>query len=256
MKKTVIFLAVILLIVLGLDLYELKKDTRKPQPQNIQPEIISAEPEIVPVISKPEVSPKEISSFTPYGKQVVFTFDGGSGTNSLGQILQALKERDLRGTFFVTGKWAEQNPEAVRKIFKDGHDIYNHTYSHPYLTKITDDEMFSELERTENIVKGITGKSTQPFFRPPYGDRNGRVLEAAAAKGYRSVYWTADALDWKTDSTNEFVKQRILSNLKPGSIFLMHIGDDITGQVLEEVFDEVKARGYEIIPLSKAVIEI
>ncbi len=188
-------------------------------------------------------------------KEVIFTFDGGSGAQSADAILATLKKHNVRGAFFLTGKWAETNSALVRQMAHEGHEIYNHTYTHRDLTTLSSAEIKEEFRKTETIIKGITGISTKPYFRPPYGARNAGVLQAAADAGYRSIYWTVDALDWKEDEgfTDAQTKERIYSNLKPGTIYMMHIGDNITGRVLDEVLAKIQADGYAIVPLSESI---
>ncbi|MBI3075016.1 MAG: polysaccharide deacetylase family protein [Parcubacteria group bacterium] len=188
-------------------------------------------------------------------KQVIFTFDGGASAESGEAILRALKKHGVVGTFFLTGKFAEQNPELVKKITGDRHEIFNHTYSHPDLTTLTEGEIKEEFDRADAIISGLIGKSTKPYFRPPYGARNARVVEAARESGYQSVYWTVDVLDWKESAgfTAAQAKERILKNLEPGTIYLMHIGDTITGTVLGEVLTEIESRGYAVVSLTKGI---
>jgi len=206
------------------------------------------------IIEKPRPVPSdEIDKINTNEKIVVFTFDAGAGNNSLNKILDVLEKYSIKGTFFLTGKWAEENPLLTKQISEEGHEIFNHTYGHPYLTKLSSEEITDELNKANEIIFNITGKSSAPFFRPPYGDRNQSVRETAAQAGFQDVYWTVDALDWKEDYTAEQSKERILSNLKPGAIYLMHIGDDITGIILDEVFSEVQKQGYQILSLTQAL---
>ncbi len=188
-------------------------------------------------------------------KQVILTFDAGADNNSLIKILETLKKYNLRTTFFLTGKWVEKNPDLTKRIASEGHEIYNHTYSHPHLTQTSDIEIVDEFKRTDRLITNLTGKSTRPYFRPPYGERNSHVLEVAAKEGYQSVYWTVDALDWKESEgiTSEEVKSRIYTNLKPGTIYLLHIGDNITGNILDEVIAHLISEGYSIVSLSEGV---
>ncbi|OGZ11870.1 MAG: hypothetical protein A3D67_00305 [Candidatus Lloydbacteria bacterium RIFCSPHIGHO2_02_FULL_51_22] len=188
-------------------------------------------------------------------KQVIFTFDGGATAESGEAILSALKKHNVKGTFFLTGKFVEKNQELVKKISAEGHEIFNHTYSHPDLTALSDEHIEDELLRTETIVKNLTGKSTKPYFRPPFGARNERVYTVALRAGFQSVYWTTDALDWKESQgiTASDVKSRIFSNLAPGAIYLMHLGDTLTGAVLDEVLTEIEARGYSIVSLTEGI---
>jgi peptidoglycan/xylan/chitin deacetylase (PgdA/CDA1 family) len=201
------------------------------------------------------VTPAEIVWGNRNEKQVIFTFDAGSGTNSLQSILETLAKHNVKGTFFLTGKWAEQNPEAVKQISDANHEIFNHTYDHPHLIQLSASEIQNELQRTNEIIKNLTGVSTKPYFRPPFGERNSAVLDAAAQAGYQSVYWTIDVLDWKEDSgfTAEQAKERIFGNLSAGTIYLMHVGDNITGEILDEVFTQIENQGYKIVSLMQGV---
>ncbi|OGZ33968.1 MAG: hypothetical protein A2Y98_00655 [Candidatus Portnoybacteria bacterium RBG_19FT_COMBO_36_7] len=201
----------------------------------------------------PFVIKDEISRGNPAKKQIIFTFDAGAGSNSLQKILEVTKAHNLKLTFFSTGKFAQKYPDLIKQIAAEDHEIFNHTYSHPHLTQITDEQIKEELDKTEQIIIGLTGQTTKPYFRPPYGDRNSYVLELAKEEGYQSVYWTIDAWDWMTDKTEEQVKNRIYSNLKNGSIILMHIGDNITGNILEEVFTKIKNDGYKIVSLTEGL---
>lgn len=211
------------------------------------------DPTPTPTSTTPKPVQPEIVYADRSKNQVVFTFDGGAGNHSNTEILAVLAKHNVKGTYFLTGKYGELFPNDVRAIHAAGHEIFNHTYSHPDLTTLSATAIAEEFSRTETILKSLTNKTTQPFFRPPFGARNAQVLQAAANAGYRSVYWTTDALDWKPGITDEEVKKRILDNVKPGTIYLMHIGDDITGRILDEVFTEIKARGYTLASLTEAL---
>jgi len=188
-------------------------------------------------------------------KLVIFTFDAGGTTQSAVDIVATLERHRIKSTFFITGAWASKNSTITDQIFKKGHEIYNHTYSHPYLTGLSDSQIQNELQKTEDAIVAITGKSTKPYFRPAYGDHNARVLEVAAKMGYQSVYWTVDAFDWKetVGYTTAQAKKRVLENLKPGTIYLMHIGNGISGQLLDELLTEIKTRGYTIVSLREGI---
>jgi len=200
-------------------------------------------------------TPAEISWGNRNKKQVIFTFDGGSGSQSAQVILTTLGKYNVKGTFFLTGTWVNQNQDLTRQLSQKGYEIFNHTTTHPHFTQISDTQIISELKGLNDIVYNLTGRSTKPYFRPPYGERNAHVLDVAASQGYQSVYWTIDALDWKesTGTTAQQVHDRIMTNLKPGTIYLMHIGDNITGQILDNVFNEIKAQGYTIVSLTEGI---
>ena len=201
------------------------------------------------------ISTKEITRGDTGKKDVIFTFDGGNTTQSADKVLEALAKHHIKGTFFLTGKMIEAYPDLVKKIAAQGHEIFCHTYDHPDLTKISDDAITDELEKTEKALLAVADISPKPYFRAPYGTRNDKVLAVAARAGYTSVYWTVDALDWMGPKikTQSQVKERILSRLAPGNIYLMHLGDTITGAVLDSVFTTIEARGYRIVSLTQGI---
>lgn len=229
----------------------------------------SGQPGPTPAVSPPPTSqplpvppsllsgsvPREIVRGDKSNQQVIFTFDGGAGTQSAQAILATLAKHHVQATFFLTGTFASKNPDLVKQIAGQGHEIFNHTYTHPHLPALSDEQIINEFTRAEEIIINLTGKSTKPYFRPPYGDRDTRVLRLAASQGYQSIFWTTDAMDWR--ETEGFQaqesKERILSNIKPGEIYLLHIGDTISGQILDDALTQIKAKGYRTVPLSQGM---
>lgn len=219
--------------------------------QNISFDNVAEESEVV--IFKE--TPTEIVHGDTTKKQVIFTFDGGSGSQSAIAILDALKKHNIKGSFFLTGEFIEHNQDLVKRIVSENHEIFNHTYDHPRLTQLPDGRIAQELQMMDSTLVKISNISTKPYFRAPYGDRDSRVLDTAAKVGYRSVYWTTDAMDWEESVgiTADEVKDRILSNIKPGEIYLMHLGDNITGKILDDVFTKIEAQGYKIVSLTQGI---
>jgi len=194
-----------------------------------------------------KVSAQEISRGPRDAKKVALTFDAGSTSEPTRQIIKALEDANVKATFFLTGKWVEENEDLAKKIADDGNPIGNHTYSHADLTKTSNNGIAYELSKTEGIIQKTTGVSTKPLFRTPYGARDSRVLRVAMNAGYRSIYWTIDSLDWKPTMTAEQVKNRVLSGLDNGAIILMHCGSSQTATILPELLKQIKGRGYEIV---------
>lgn len=188
-------------------------------------------------------------------QQIMLTFDGGDGNVSSEAILSALGRHGMRASFFLTGKFVERNPELVKKIQAAGHEIYNHTYDHPHLTELKDSEIERELYSMDVRLGQLTGSSTKPYFRPPYGDRDHRVLEIARKAGYSSVYWTVDAHDWQTGGTDKAkeARERILGSLAPGNIYLLHLGDRISGEIIDDVLGEIEKRGFKEVSLTEGL---
>jgi peptidoglycan/xylan/chitin deacetylase (PgdA/CDA1 family) len=259
MKKSAVIIFILLLLIIGFFFYWQKDynagfnfNNPLKTPEVIPENSIATSEEIA--TSTPFEIPKgEISRGNQSKKQLIFTFDCGAGTNSAEKILEITAKHGIRATFFSTGKFAEKNPEVIKKFSVAGHEIFNHTYSHPYLTKITDEQIKEEFAKANEIISKLTGATTKPYFRPPYGSRNQHVLDIAQSLGYQSVFWTIDALDWMQDKTAEQVKAQIYSKITPGAIILMHVGDDITGQILDEVFIKLENDGYKIISLSEGL---
>lgn len=205
---------------------------------------VSREIKMLQEIPQVRVIGNEISRGNTQKNNIILTFDGGSGADSAYKILKVLAQYKIKTTFFLTGKFMDTYPNLVRTMLKDGHEVFSHTYNHPYLTQVSDDEIRNELKITEETLVRMAGTSTKPYFRPPYGDRDERVLRIAREEGYQSVYWTVDALDWSIGETQESVKYRILSTLRPGNIYLIHLGDTISGDILESVILGIQEKGF------------
>ncbi len=197
----------------------------------------------------------EITRGNTTKKQIIFTFDWGSGTESIDKILEVLKKHNIKGTFFITGKAIGESTALIKRVLSEGNEVFNHTYSHPHLNTLSNEMISQELQKTDKLLLELTGSSTKPFFRAPFGERNTRVLRVAKEAGFRSVYWTEDAMDWKQTlgETDDTVKKRIISALKPGSIYLMHVGDNITGSILDEVITIIENKGFKIVSLTQGI---
>lgn len=190
---------------------------------------------------------------------IALTLDAGAGAAPTPRILAALRERGVTITFFLTGRWMRANPDLVRQMVADGHELANHTVNHPDLTTIDDDAIRRELNETEAILQEIaSGATTRPFFRPPYGAYNERVLRVALSEGYLPVYWTLDSLDSVGEpKTPEFLVERVTGKLSPddlrGAIILAHCGSESTADALPEILDRFAAMGFEVRKLSEVL---
>ncbi len=197
--------------------------------------------------------PAEIALGNPARRQIALTFDAGASAEPLPRILAALRQAGVRSTFFLTGAWATDNPAGVKAIIADGHEIANHSNTHPDFTTISDAQIIQELQTTEEIIQKIAGRTTRPYFRPPFGARDKRVLAAAWTAGYRAVYWTVDSGDWREDATVDGVVSTILKNAANGAIFIEHVGSPQTADGLQRIIAGLREKGYELVPLSVVV---
>lgn len=185
-------------------------------------------------------------------KIVAFTFDDGpKPTTPL--LLDALKENDLIGTFFVVGFQAEKRPEMLLRMLADGHEIANHSFTHPNLTYLTPAQVQRELCRTSVTVHQITGKRPL-FYRPPGGNFNGPVADAASSLGMAGAYWTVDGFKFESyPSTPQKLADFVLNRLKPGAVILLHNAPSITVEAIPLLVAGLKARGYRAVTMSELV---
>lgn len=193
----------------------------------------------------------EITSGDPNGDLVALTFDAGSVDGPAESILDTLRERGLRLTFFLTGQWVESYPALARRVAEDGHELANHSYYHPDLTGLSNAQVRWELDYTDGIIQSKLGRTSRPWFRPPFGARNQRVLDLARELGFRSIYWTLDSGDWRANATGAGVLTRVLKSAGPGDIVVHHVAADATAQALPGIIDGLQSRGLRIVTVSE-----
>lgn len=196
----------------------------------------------------------EIVRGDPVTGLVALTFDAGNeGGGAAPRLLDVLRERGIHVTFFLSGQWVAHNPELTQQMVADGHELANHSYTHPDFTTLSDQAIADELNATDAIVQEVAGVTTRPYFRPPFGARTRRVLSVAADAGFRSVYWTLDSGDWLPRATGTSVLTRILRNVEPGDIVVEHVGADASADVLPDILDELHARGWAVGTVSQVL---
>ena len=204
-----------------------------------------------------DVSALEVRRANTERQAVALTFDAGSDAGYTTQILQTLREKNVKAAFGLTGQWASEHPDLVRAMVADGHILINHTQDHLSFTGLSSGtgplsqaERFDQLQQAEAVIKSIAGVGTRPYFRPPFGDVDGSVLCDAYAAGYRYVIlWTVDTLGWNHVTVDEIVATS-LSKVRPGAIYIMHVGSQSQdGPALSQVIDGLRAAGYDIVPL-------
>ena len=186
-------------------------------------------------------------------KVVALTFDDGSDGYNIQSILNTLSANNIKATFFLTGQGAENHPQAIKNIVSAGHDIGNHSYNHPDFTTVATTEMTNQLTRTETIITNLTSKSTKPFFRAPFGSYNSTVLQTVGNAGYTYTFqWTIDSLDWTGNSATD-IYNRVINNIVPGAIVLMHTGYGANGTTaaLPNIINQLRAMGYSFVTLSQ-----
>ena len=186
-------------------------------------------------------------------KQVSISFDAAWGNEQTQTLIDILKEKDVKATFFLVGFWAEKYPESVKAIHEAGHDVGNHSDTHPHLPKLEKEKVLSQIEDCNKKIEAA-GAPRPILFRPPYGDYNNCVVESTNELKMHCIQWDVDSLDWKNPSADDMVK-RIKSKIKPGSIILMHNGAKNTPEALPKIIDAIKEQGYSIVPISQLIYQ-
>lgn len=191
----------------------------------------------------------------PRGKsQIAITFDAGANAECFDDLIAVLEAAQVRSTFFITGNFAQRHEPCAKAITKHGHELGNHTWNHPDLTKQSDEVVREEITRAEILLTDLAGQSPRPRFRAPFGERNERVLRIAANLGYRSIYWTIDSLDsMEPRKTPEFLIDRITGKTDAeldGAIILMHVGEKSTAAALPVIVADLQRRGFRLVTVS------
>lgn len=211
-------------------------------------------PAVASVSGKIQAKELPVYSVETEQKQVALSFDAAWSNEYTEELLAVLQEYDVKATFFITGDWAGKYPDDVKAIAAAGHDLGNHSESHPNLSLMDMPEIKAEIEAAHNIVRELTGVEME-LFRPPYGSYNDSVVKAARECGYIPVQWSVDSLDWKDYGVKSIVKMvcnnRYLGN---GAIILLHNGAKYTPQALSLIIEGLESQGYEIVPISQLLI--
>lgn len=182
---------------------------------------------------------------------IAFTFDDGPHPELTPKLLDILKERGLKATFFMVGRNVTAYPQIVRRMVEEGHEVANHSWSHPLLTSLGDTSLDSQLRRTHDAIIKACGV-TPTLYRPPYGQtRLSQRKKIKETFGYTSILWDVDPQDWQSPRTAKKVHDRVLAQTKSGSIILCHDIHATTIEAMPAVFDELKARGYQFATVSQ-----
>lgn len=186
-------------------------------------------------------------------KKVAFSFDAAWGSDITPKLLEILKKHDIKTTFFLVEFWVDKYPEMTRRIVQEGHELGNHSATHPNMSKLSKDKIIEELDKTKSKIKELTGQETV-LFRPPFGDYNNTLISTCNELGYYVIQWDVDSLDWK-DLSAGAIYNRVVKQVKPGSIVLFHNNGKHTAEALEPIIVELKRQGYEIVPISQLLIK-
>jgi peptidoglycan/xylan/chitin deacetylase (PgdA/CDA1 family) len=186
------------------------------------------------------------------GMSIAITFDDGPNPNLTPRLLDMLKERGIKATFFVVGKNVEEYPAIVARMAAEGHEVANHSWSHPTLTKLGFESFRKQIENTNEAIAKATGKRPV-LMRPPYGATNvGLNKRLNEQFGLKVILWSVDPLDWKYRNSNR-VYNWIIQNTRPGSIILAHDIHGTTVAAMPATLDALLAKGYKFTTVSELI---
>ena len=190
----------------------------------------------------------------PQEKLVALTFDDGPSPKTTPEILKILNQYNAKATFFVVGKNAQRFKSLMMEIHQAGHELGNHTYSHPILTKVSRDRVHGELEVTNKIIAESSG-AAPTLFRPPYGSINQRVRDIASELGMETIMWTEDTKDWSRNATPVSIENKVMLTLHNGSVVLMHDNHKATIEALPVILKKMQDQGYKFVTIHELKTE-
>lgn len=184
-------------------------------------------------------------------KKIAISFDAAWGNEETQSLIDILAKYNVKTTFFVIGAWVDKYPESVKALHDAGHEICNHSSTHPHMPKLSQEEMVKQITECNQKIQSVTG--TAPLlFRPPYGDYNNAVINTVSGLKMYPIQWNVDSLDWK-NPTPQQISDRVLKDVKPGSIVLFHNGAKNTPAALPTVLQTLQSQGYSIVPVSQLI---
>jgi peptidoglycan-N-acetylmuramic acid deacetylase len=180
------------------------------------------------------------------GKKVYLTIDVGGELLDYEKLLQALRDNDVKATFFVTGYNLKNHPDYIRLLIKEGHVVGNHSITHKDFTTLTDDQVKQEIAEFEKLYKSIVGEEPPKLFRFPYGKYSLHLLELMTDLGYTSYFWSTAMRDWEPRKNGaDDAYNDIINNLHDGNIILMHQASKENIEAMDRILKEIKKEGYE-----------
>lgn len=184
-------------------------------------------------------------------KIVAFACNIDWGNEYIGDMLDIFHDNKIKISFFPTGRWAEENRDLLLKIYRAGHEIGNHGYSHLDYDKLDYDSNYKEIAKAHKVIEGIIDESPK-YFAPPSGAYNEFTIQAARNLGYKTILWSIDTIDWREDSHKDLIVSRVIEKIHKSAIVLMHPTDE-TRKALPEIINKLYEMGYKIGRISDII---
>lgn len=185
------------------------------------------------------------------GKNLYLTFDEGYENGYTPQILDTLKENNVKVAFFITGDYLRRNSELVKRMIQEGHIVGNHTDNHPSLPQISEEKIRKEINTLSEAYQNTTGGS-MTYLRPPMGEYSEKSLKITNEMGYRNVFWSVAIVDWRPEAgTPEENKNKVMERLHSGAVILLHAVNKANAEMLGDFIKECREQGYQFRTLDE-----
>ena len=185
-------------------------------------------------------------------KTIAISFDAAWGNEDTQDLIDILTRYGVNATFFVVGDWVDKYPESVKALHEAGNEVMNHSSSHAHFSRLSTQQITGDIGACNEKIRAITGVSPT-LFRCPYGEYDDHVIQAVESMGMTAVQWDVDSLDWKGISADE-ITQRVLKNVRSGSIVLFHNAAEHTPEALPGILEALQSEGYTIVPISQLLL--
>ena len=185
-------------------------------------------------------------------KTVALSFDAAWGNDDTQQLIDILKKYNVNATFFVVGQWVDKYPESVKALADAGNEVMSHSDDHAHFSQLSPEQIKANITASNEKIQKVTG-TAPTLFRCPYGEYNDTVISTVNDMGMSAVQWDVDSLDWKGLSAQD-ISDRVLKNVKSGSIVLFHNAAENTPEALPTIIEALLADGYTIVPVSQILL--
>ncbi len=257
-KSTLItILVVVILVIAGVLLLvriarddERQPDAAVPEPRvETMTEVESYELHMLPLFSKE----LPVYCVSRDDKKIALTIDAAWSTDKTEFILSELDRQDVRATFFLCGVWVDAYPDYVKMIAEAGHEIGNHSLSHPHMNTLSREEVQREISSLDDTIEQLTG-SRCTLFRAPFGEYNNTVITAVREIGYEVVQWSLDTVDWKESRSTQQILDGVLPKLKSGDIILCHNNGFKIEEYLPILIKTAKEQGFTFVTVGELLL--
>jgi len=190
-------------------------------------------------------------------KELYLTFDNGYENGYTAKILDVLQEKKVPAIFFVTGHYVRDEPELVKRMVAEGHLVGNHSWSHPDMTRVSNEKLKEEMDRVKNAVAELTPQKEMQYLRPPRGIFSDRTLQVCRQLGYTSVFWSIAYKDWdpKEQRGWKYAYDKVMGQLHPGAVILLHSVSRDNAEALGKIIDDARSQGYEFKSLNQLQVK-